>query len=1512
MGIKKSTWQGCSSVGLAGLLATVSAFSCAASSPVVGESLNQASSTPLVKLANKMLVSNKLKFQPTAQTKLAKPSISASNQALMEAQYQEQMASAVALEQYSDTAVQAEPGSGAMPAPELNFDGLTRSGFDEAPMPDAAGDVGRDHYVQVVNMAFAVWDKEGNLLVDRTPMTEFWKRLGGVCGDPNANPAPAKPWESPTTEREPIVLYDQLADRWVVTQNAYVSGKESRQCFAVSKTSDPTGDWHLYEFELNGDKWHNGAQLGVWSDGYYLSANQHNKSDNSKAGTAAVVFERDKMLYGVPARSIYFDAPLTANLLPVDLDGKRAPAAGTPNYFLSLQDDKVHGSAQDEIQVWAFKADWNNPQNSQFSQVAALATEPFDINEACGNTCIEQDSWGGDSYNALKAYQDKLMYRAAFRQFGDHQSLVVNHTVDVGEQHFGVRWYEIRNLGAGAEIFQQGSYAPDVNHRWLASMAMDASGNIGMGFAISGEEMLPSVRYTGRLNGDPLGQISLAEQVLVDAEAAQVNSFDGHYGKRSMMTIDPTDDCSFWYTQEYGADHDFESMWATRIGKFSFPNCVADPTGMLHGVVTDSVTGLPLANAEVVAGPYSTVADEEGKYQLQLPVGDYQVSARAYGHTKASQGSVSVAKDADLERNVVLTEMPQVTISGKISDGSGHGWGVPGAISQNGELIPTTPIATDAIDGSFSVVGYEGWPVAITARAPGYQPETMDLVPGSDGVSGLAFNLAVDKQVCSALGYRKIDTNTASLVNFESPDFPPQGWTVVDAAGTGIVWKTNEQWERPNNTTGEGLAASIDSDKGGRKAYDSSLLTPIMSVAELGGFTTVRFKEGFRPSGDSALDMDISVDGGEWQTLHSANASEQGTVVNVDIGEALVGGSNFRLRWRYHNANEFAWDWWAQIDDVEFGLGCSMEQGGLAVGNITDANTQEAIAQAKVWLGDTQVATNTEGQYRLFESAGNQVISATQSGYGVSNSQLTVTDNKIAVQHLSLKAGMLEVDKPELAATVRSGKQSELSLTVKNVGSRGVNYRLGELAATVEGELENPVLEAELGFGESIEKSSLGLAVPYSATIDRNTGDLWVNNVKLFGGDNKLYRYSAEGKLIGEVIDFSAMLPENALVTDLAFNSRTGMLWQAALFADNCIHEIDPNKLMVTGKRICPGVGGISGLAYDPVSGDFIAGVSNKMSISYFNEDGEVHLTKDVGIAPAGLAYNSATGHLFISTNGPADPGSEKVDQALDIYTVDSHDDFRMIGALDVPGMSNYGQTGLDIDCDGNLRLVDIEGSKMFTVSSGETGVCDHKDVTWLDVSHTSGQLSVDGEQEVTFDVDTSDLEPGVHQVQLLLQSDTPYGTQAIPLSLTVEAKVPGAVGFKATSYEVNEADGSVTLMVERLGGVDGEVSVNYRAVDGTATAGEDFTLAEGTLTWADQDAAAKEIVVAISADDKEEATESFSLVLSSDDEQVAVSDNSIANVNIVDNTSSSKGGAGLQLLLGALLAFGWRRRVNR
>ncbi|MCG9714725.1 carboxypeptidase regulatory-like domain-containing protein [Shewanella insulae] len=1509
MSIKKSTWHSCSSVGLAGLLATVSAFSCAASSPVIGESLNQASSTPLVKLADKMLVSNKLKFQPTAQTKEIKPSISASNQALLEARYQEQMASAKVLDQYSDTVVQAEPGTGNMPAPELNFDGLTRSGFNEASMPDAAGDVGRDHYMQVVNMAFAIWDKEGNLLVDRTPTTEFWKRLGGVCGDPNANPAPANSWDSSTTEREPIVLYDQLADRWVVTQTAYVSGKESRQCFAVSKTSDPTADWHLYEFELSGDKWHEGAQLAVWNDGYYLSAKQHNKSDNSDAGTAAVVFERDKMLYGVDARFVYFDAEQTSNLLPTDLDGKRAPAAGTPNYFLSLQDDKFHGSAQDEIQVWALKTDWDNPQNSQFGQVAALATAPFDINEACGLTCIEQDSWGGDSYNALQAYQEQLMYRAAFRQFDDHQSLVVNHTVDVGEQHFGVRWYEIRDLGADATIYQQGSYAPDANHRWLASMAMDASGNIGLGYAISGEELLPSVRYTGRLNGDPLGQITQSEQVLINAEAAQVSSFDGYYGKRSMMTIDPTDDCSFWYTQEYGADRDFESMWATRIGKFSFPSCEADPTGMLHGVVTDSETGLPLANAEVVAGPYSTVADNEGKYQLQLPVGDYQISARAYGHAKTSQGSVSLTKDADLERNVTLTEMPQVMITGKLIDGSGHGWGVPGTVNQNGELIPSAPIMTDAIDGSFSVVGYEGWPVTFTARAPGYQAKTLSIVPGSEGVSGLAFSLPVDKESCSALGYRKVDNNSASLVSFESVDFPPQGWSVVDHAGTGVIWKTNEQWGRPNNTKGLGLSAAIDSDKAGRMAYDSSLVSPVLAVADLGGFTAIRFKEAFRASGDSSFDLDVSVDGGEWQTMHRANASE-GTEVNVDLAEALVGGTNFRLRWRYHNAAEFAWDWWAQIDDVEFGLGCALEQGGLAVGNVTDANTQAPVAQAKVSLGDTQVSTNHEGQYRLFENAGSQVVSATQSGYGVSNSQLTLTDNKIVVQDLSLKAGMLELDQPELAATVRSGQQSKLSLMVKNLGTQGANYHLGELAANVDGELENPVQEAELGFGESIEKASLGLAVPYSATVDRNTGDVWVNNVKLFGGDNKLYRYNAQGELTGEVIDFDAMLPDGALVTDLAFNSRTGMLWQAALFADNCIHEIDPNKLMVTGKRVCPGVGGISGLAYDPVSGDFIGGVASKMSVTYFNEDAEVHMTKEVGVAPAGLAYNSATGHLFVSTNGPADPGSEKVDQALDIYLLDSREEFRMIGALNVDGMSNYGQTGLDIDCDGNLRLVDIEGSKMFTVSSGETSVCSHQDVAWLDVSHTSGQLNVAGEQEVTFDVDASELTPGLHQVQLLLQSDTPYGTKAIPLSLTVEAKVAGSVGFKTASYEVNEADGTVTLVVERLGGVDGEVKVNYRAVDGTAVAGEDFTLAEGMLTWADQDASSKEIVVAISSDDKEEATESFSLMLSSDDVQLA--DNSIANVNIVDNTNSSKGGAGLQLLLGALLAFGWRRKVNR
>ncbi|MCI0409490.1 MAG: hypothetical protein L0191_13180, partial [Acidobacteria bacterium] len=281
------------------------------------------------------------------------------------------------------------------------------------------------------------------------------------------------------------------------------------------------------------------------------------------------------------AQMVFFNLAVSPNahpeffgLLPSDLDGP-PPPPGTPNFFVEAADD-IFGRPSDEINIWEFHVDWGNPSNSTFGLLntpnQTLIPAPFDSNLCSFSfNCIPQP--GGANLDAISA---QLMYRLQYRNFGAHQTLLANHTVDVdGTDHAGIRWYELRNMGSGWTIHQQGTYAPDSDHRWMGSVAMDQSGNIGLGFSVSGPSTFPSIRYVGRLAGDPLGTLPQSESPLIAGSGFQTHP-SGRWGDYSMMAVDPADDCTFWYTQEYYPASS-QSGWHTRVGSFKFEFCGANP-----------------------------------------------------------------------------------------------------------------------------------------------------------------------------------------------------------------------------------------------------------------------------------------------------------------------------------------------------------------------------------------------------------------------------------------------------------------------------------------------------------------------------------------------------------------------------------------------------------------------------------------------------------------------------------------------------------------------------------------------------------------------------------------------------------------------------------------------------------------------------------------------------------------------------------------------------------------------
>jgi len=420
--------------------------------------------------------------------------------------------------------------------------------------PDTVGAVGATQFVQVVNTGMAVFDKATkNKVLGPVPTSSLWAGFGGGCQTNNDGDA--------------TVVYDKAANRWVVSQFS-VSTTPYLQCVAVSQTSDATGAWNRYAFSYGNSAFPDYPKTGVWPDGYYTTFNIFNNG-STWGGAKLCAYDRTAMLSGAPATQQCFQLSTAyGGVLPADLDGVTAPPAGAPNYMLNF--------GSNSLNLWKFHVNWTTPASSTLTGPTSIPVAAFAA--ACnGGACIPQSGVN----QKLDSLADRLMYRLAYRNFtgtGAHESLVVTHSVNPNgssknpkQQSAAVRWYEIRNPGGTPTVFQQSTFAPDASFRWMGSIAMDKQGNAALGYSVSSSTLKPSVRYTGRLATDPLNTMQ-AETTIIAGGGSQTGSNLSRWGDYSAMTVDPVDDCTFWYTTEYlTANGAFN--WSTRIGSFKFSGC---------------------------------------------------------------------------------------------------------------------------------------------------------------------------------------------------------------------------------------------------------------------------------------------------------------------------------------------------------------------------------------------------------------------------------------------------------------------------------------------------------------------------------------------------------------------------------------------------------------------------------------------------------------------------------------------------------------------------------------------------------------------------------------------------------------------------------------------------------------------------------------------------------------------------------------------------------------------------
>jgi N-acetylneuraminic acid mutarotase len=915
-----------------------------------------------------------------------------------------------------------------MPGTILNFDGIPFPGVvcNCAP-PDTNGEVGLDQYVQIVNEGYQVFDKNtGNSIFGPVAISSIWTGFGGLCENNGFG--------------DPVVVYDQLANRWVITQFAgnFPATPITDQCIAVSTSSDAAGSYARYGFHMT-DDFYDYPKFGVWPDAYYASANIFNASGTAFLGPQAYAFDRDAMLAGDPATFIAAPRGTSTDdaFMPADLDGAIPPPAGAPNPYLSIGTNATWP-------LHHFHVDFANPANSTWTVAATLTHAPF--------TVLFQNVPQLGTGDTLDSLADRGMFRNAYRHFADgHEALVGNMTVSSGGVA-GVRWFEVNNVTSGTPTFvQESTYQPDSTWRWMGSVAMDGNGNLALGFSASDSTIHPQIRYAGRLATDPPGTLGQGEAHLFDGTGSQTDTVS-RWGDYSDMTVDPVDDCTFWYTQEY-YETTSSFNWRTRIGNFRFPSCTSLPRGTLTGTVTDHSNGNPIAGADIDVAPLgaSTTTGPNGEYTLTLPVGTYDVTASAFGFASDTAFGVQIVQDQTTTQDFQLDPAPSGSLSGTVSDDASN------PIENATVTILGTPIppATTDATGHYSFDSVPEGTYNVKAEAG----RCNDSVTDSVVISGATVHDFTLPSRHDSFGYF-CRVETPAYIEGDTPlalsgddvfttvtlpfpfSFYGQSYTSAAVCTNGFVTFLSGNCPFTNSgipSTGAPNAAIYP-------YWDDMFIDASSTMWTRTLSNPTRFLIEWRNAryfGDTTRRVDFEVilyENGQILTEYrniANDAREMGSSATIGI-ENASGTIAFQ-----YSFNE------AVVGSPDFAIRYLLPPSGFAEGHVTDANDNLPIGGASVKAlqnGNVvrQTSTDASGFYRLQLPVGDYTIEASKTNYETGSADVTILEDQTVTQDFSLRTPRGEVDPTSLEFVVQRNQTDTKTLTLSNTGGLPMTWDVKE------------------------------------------------------------------------------------------------------------------------------------------------------------------------------------------------------------------------------------------------------------------------------------------------------------------------------------------------------------------------------------------------------------------------------------------------------------------------------------